>query len=89
MNDHDVARMLAVELGSMLSSMRKHAKSLDLENSANFIAESQAILGKEGDLAGHNFLIESLERLRPGDAILSEEENADTLEARTLARLAI
>ncbi len=88
MNDHDVARMLAVELGSMLSSMRKHAKSLDLENSANFIAESQAILGKEGDLAGHNFLIESLERLRPGDAILSEEENADTLEARTLARLA-
>ena len=87
MNDHDIAQMLAVELGTMLSSMRKHAKTLDIENSSQYVAESQAILGKEGDLAGHNFLIESLERLRPGDAILSEEENHATLAARTQARL--
>lgn len=87
MNDHDIAQMLAVELGKMLSSMRTHAGTLEIENASEFVEESQRILGKEGDLAGHNFLIDSLRRLRPDDAILSEEEDKATLAASTQARL--
>lgn len=65
-SDAALARRLAEHAGRLL---------IDLRSSGKF--EGKA-LGAEGDRIANSFLIESLKRERPKDAILSEEEVNDT-----------
>jgi 3'(2'), 5'-bisphosphate nucleotidase len=61
-DDHSLAEELATEAGERL---------LELRTRQGF--EDQRALRDAGDRASHRFLMEALERLRPGDAVLSEE----------------
>ncbi|RCV56037.1 3'(2'),5'-bisphosphate nucleotidase CysQ [Marinitenerispora sediminis] len=61
-NDHEVARDLATEAGQQLLRLRdRHG------------FEEPEVLRTLGDRLSHEFLFSALERLRPSDAVLSEE----------------
>jgi 3'(2'), 5'-bisphosphate nucleotidase len=60
-SDHDLARDLAVSAGRLLLELRADE------------SRSGDDLRKAGDLSAHEFLASELARLRPDDAILSEE----------------
>jgi 3'(2'), 5'-bisphosphate nucleotidase len=65
MTDAQIARALAAEAGQLLIGVR-----------ARHTGDARA-LGKAGDAASNDFLVAALRRLRPDDAILSEEEAPD------------
>jgi 3'(2'), 5'-bisphosphate nucleotidase len=73
MNDHELARHLAVTAGDLLSGLRQHAKTLDEGNDESLLALAREVLGKAGDGAGHDYLTSELAKLRPADVVLSEE----------------
>ena len=60
--DHAIAARLATEAGALLLEIRAEGG-----------AEDQRALGRRGDQASHDHLMAALHRLRPGDAVLSEE----------------
>ncbi len=64
-SDHEVARDLAVSAGARLLELRADA------------ARSGDDLRKAGDRQAHEFLVSELARLRPADAVLSEEGKDD------------
>lgn len=61
MDDHQLARQVAVDAGRLLVELRD---SWD---------ESPWLLRDEGDLRAHRFIMRALREFRPDDAILSEE----------------
>jgi 3'(2'), 5'-bisphosphate nucleotidase len=61
MNDHELARKLARETGTLLMGLRDHAETLS------------HVLGDEGDQIAHDYLLEQLTLHRPQDVVLSEE----------------
>ncbi|TDQ54861.1 3'(2'),5'-bisphosphate nucleotidase [Actinorugispora endophytica] len=61
-NDHEVARDLAVEAGQHLTRLRTRSGFDEPE-----------VLRTLGDRVSHEFLFSALGRLRPSDAVLSEE----------------
>ena len=63
-SDAELATRLAVEAGRILVDLRQHLQS-------NGAASWQVM--DTGDLQSHRFLVDSLQRLRPDDAVLSEE----------------
>jgi 3'(2'), 5'-bisphosphate nucleotidase len=63
-SDDDLARDLAAEAGGRLVALRARGGSPD-------------DLRKAGDRQSHEFLVGELARLRPGDAVLSEEGRDD------------
>jgi 3'(2'), 5'-bisphosphate nucleotidase len=67
-SDHELARDLAVSAGRRLVELR-----------ASYTGDpaGQDQLRKAGDLLAHEFLMAELARLRPGDAVLSEEGKDD------------
>lgn len=65
-DDHEVARDLATEAGEVL---------LKLRDEVGF--DDPARLRAAGDAGSHEYLMAALERLRPGDAVLSEEGKDD------------
>lgn len=62
MNDHDVAAALATRAGELLLGVRAELESAPA-------AERKA----QGDRRSHDFLMAELARVRPADAVLSEE----------------
>ncbi len=70
--DVELARRIAATAGRIL---------LELRQSGLFEGKS---LGKAGDRTANAFIVEALQRNRPGDAVLSEEEkdNPERLKAR-------
>jgi 3'(2'), 5'-bisphosphate nucleotidase len=72
--DHDIARALAVDAGRLL---------LDLRRGMTAESATERQIKDAGDLESHKFLMEALRRLRPDDAVLSEEgkDDAERLEA--------
>lgn len=62
MNDHDLAARLATRAGDLLLDVR-----------AEFAADDSSVRKAQGDKRSHEFLMSELARLRPGDAVLSEE----------------
>jgi 3'(2'), 5'-bisphosphate nucleotidase len=63
-DDHSLARDLAAETGRRLLALRAEGGE-------------PATLRKAGDLLAHEYLMAELTRLRPGDAVLSEEGKDD------------
>ena len=74
--DHALAARLATETGALLMELRTKMVSEGAEASA---------LKDAGDLAAHQFIMETLTAERPDDAVLSEE-GADKLERLTATR---
>ncbi len=71
MNDHALAAELARRAGELLLAVRAE------------LADAPAAARKAaGDKGSHDFLIEELARLRPGDAVLSEEGADDPARLR-------
>lgn len=62
MNDHDIAERLATRAGDLLLDVR-----------AEFASADPSARKAEGDKRSHEFLMAELTRLRPQDAVLSEE----------------
>src|SRR5215510_3921996 len=63
-DDGHLARDLALQAGARLLALRASGEDPD-------------VLRKTGDRSSHEFLISELARLRPGDAVLSEEGKDD------------
>lgn len=74
MNDHELAVHLAVSAGKILLEMRDGGRF-----------EGKA-LGKAGDTAANDFLVDALRAKRPDDGLLSEE-SADTPERLEKSRV--
>ena len=72
--DHEIARALAEDAGRLL---------LDLRRAMATQEATEREIKDAGDLESHRFLMEALRRLRPDDAVLSEEgkDDAERLEA--------
>jgi 3'(2'), 5'-bisphosphate nucleotidase len=66
--DHEIARALAVDAGLLL---------LDLRTAMTKDGASEREIKDAGDREAHLFLMEALHRLRPDDAVLSEEGKDD------------
>ena len=75
-DDHEVAHSLATGAGELLLALR--AELRDAEPTR---------LKAEGDRLAHLFLMNELARLRPDDAVLSEEGVADEVDATKAVRL--
>ena len=73
MNDHELARKLARETGTLLVGLRKHADSLQGGTDENHSVLAQEVLGSEGDRVANNYLMEQFSIHRPNDVVLSEE----------------
>lgn len=73
MNDHELAKYLAIETGKVLQKVA--------QEKANNLSPDE--LGAAGDLAGHEYVVHELAKHRPLDHILSEEgeDNAGRLSA--------
>ena len=72
MNDHQLAARLATEAGELLLAVRDElADATESERKA------------AGDKRSHDYLMEALERLRPADAVLSEEGADDPVRLRS------
>lgn len=75
-DDHALATKLATDTGALLMELRQKMVAENAEASA---------LKDAGDHAAHEFIMETLTRERPDDAVLSEE-GADKLERLTAER---
>ena len=73
MNDHELARKLARETGSLLLGLRTHAASISNSADSAQSALAEEILGSEGDRVAHDYLLEQFTIHRPDDVVLSEE----------------
>lgn len=73
MNDHELARKLARETGTLLVGLRNHAASLQSGENETQSATAQEVLGSEGDRVAHDYLMEQFATHRPNDVVLSEE----------------
>ena len=73
MNDHELARKLARETGTLLVGLRNHAASLQSGKDETHSALAQEVLGSEGDRVAHDYLMEQFATHRPNDVVLSEE----------------
>lgn len=73
MNDHQLAASLAHRAGELLVGLRAHSLSLPQPTDDTSRVLAQEVLGKVGDTAAHDFLIEQLAADRPHDDVLSEE----------------
>lgn len=73
MNDHELARKLARETGTLLVGLRKHAASLQGNEDETHSVLAQEVLGSEGDRVAHDYLMEQFSAHRPEDVVLSEE----------------
>ena len=73
MNDHELARKLARETGTLLLGLRNHAASLPTSEDESHSVLAQEILGSEGDRVAHDYLMEQFQIHRPEDVVLSEE----------------
>ena len=73
MNDHELARKLARETGTLLMGLRNHAASLSGSEDETHSALAQEVLGSEGDRVAHDYLMEQFTVHRPDDVVLSEE----------------
>lgn len=73
MNDHELARKLARETGSLLLGLRNHAASLSAGEAKTHSVLAEVVLGSEGDRVAHDYLMEQLSTHRPNDVVLSEE----------------
>ena len=73
MNDHELARKLARETGTLLVGLRKHAAGLQGNEDETHSVLAQEVLGSEGDRVAHNYLMEQFSTFRPNDVVLSEE----------------
>ena len=67
-DDHAVARSLAEDAGRLLLQLREQ---MTADGSPDFAIKDA------GDLQSHRFLMEALHRVRPDDAVLSEEGRDD------------
>ncbi|MBW0015459.1 3'(2'),5'-bisphosphate nucleotidase CysQ [Mycobacterium sp.] len=72
MDDHAVAARLATEAGRLLLGIREEFLDADA-------SERKSL----GDKRSHEFLLEALTNLRPGDAVLSEEGADDPARLRS------
>lgn len=75
-DDHALAARLADETGTLLMELRERMTAENADSTA---------LKDAGDLAAHEFIMETLTAERPDDAVLSEE-GADKLERLEAAR---
>lgn len=73
MNDHELARKLARETGTLLIGLRNHAASLSGGEDETHLVLAQEVLGSEGDRVAHDYLMEQFATHRPNDVVLSEE----------------
>jgi len=73
MNDHELARKLARETGTLLVGLRKHADSLQENKDETHSVLAQEVLGSEGDRVAHDYLMEQFSIHRANDVVLSEE----------------
>jgi 3'-phosphoadenosine 5'-phosphosulfate (PAPS) 3'-phosphatase len=73
MNDHELARKLARETGTLLMGLRKHATSLSAGEDETHSVLAEEVLGSEGDRVAHDYLMEQFSTHRPNDVVLSEE----------------
>ena len=73
MNDHELARKLARETGTLLMGLRKHAASLSAGEDETHSVLAEEVLGSEGDRVAHDYLMEQFSTHRPNDVVLSEE----------------
>lgn len=73
MNDHELARKLARETGTLLVGLRKHAEAMRGGEDETHAVLAQEVLGSEGDRVAHDYLIEQFSTHRPHDVVLSEE----------------
>ena len=73
MNDHELARKLAKETGSLLAGLRNHAVSLQSNEDETHSVLAEEVLGSEGDRVAHDYLMEQFSVHRPQDVVLSEE----------------
>jgi 3'(2'), 5'-bisphosphate nucleotidase len=73
MNDHELARKLARETGTLLVGLRNHAASLQGSEDETHSVLAQEVLGSEGDRVAHDYLMEQFSIHRPSDVVLSEE----------------
>lgn len=76
-DDHEIAHSLATSAGELLMSLRAELRDTE-----------PVRLKAEGDRLAHEFLMDQLSRLRPDDAVLSEEGVADETAGTKLVRLA-
>jgi 3'(2'), 5'-bisphosphate nucleotidase len=67
-SDHEIARLLALAAGELLVALR---------NDMTASGTSQWALKDAGDIRSHDYLVAELNRLRPDDAVLSEEGRDD------------
>jgi len=72
MNDDNLAAALATQAGRLLLEVR-----------AEFAGSSSEERKSAGDLRSHDFLMEQLAAVRPGDAVLSEEGADDPIRLRS------
>ena len=70
MNDHELAKWLAVEAGNLLLEVRGDITPLAEGQSAEYDITA---LGNLGDKTANDFLIDQLQTHRPDDFVLSEE----------------
>jgi len=80
-SDADVAHLLAEAAGAMVRALRE-----DFDSSALRTRDGSRALRDAGDQSAHEFLMDRLAYLRPGDAVLSEE-GADDPAILTAERL--
>jgi 3'(2'), 5'-bisphosphate nucleotidase len=73
MNDHELARKLARETGTLLIGLRNHAASLSVGEDETHSVLAEEVLGSEGDRVAHDYLMEQFSSHRPNDVVLSEE----------------
>jgi 3'(2'), 5'-bisphosphate nucleotidase len=81
MSDNELAKQLALKTGELLVGLRNHAHSLETLGDDSHAVLAQEILGSEGDLVGHSYLLEQLTKLRPSDVVLSEEGDRNIVRA--------
>jgi 3'(2'), 5'-bisphosphate nucleotidase len=73
MNDHELARKLARETGTLLIGLRNHAASLSDGEDETHSVLAEEVLGSEGDRVAHDYLMDQFSSQRPNDVVLSEE----------------
>ena len=73
MNDHELARKLARETGTLLLGLRNHAASLSIGEDETHSVLAEEVLGSEGDRVAQDYLMEHFSTHRPNDVVLSEE----------------
>jgi 3'(2'), 5'-bisphosphate nucleotidase len=79
MNDHELARKLAKETGSLLVGLRNHAVSLQSNEDETHSVLAEEVLGSEGDRVAHDYLMEQFSAHRPQDVVLSEEGDLEVI----------